>query len=159
MFQSHSPRSNSWYLYKGLLNMFWPLCLKVAKLDMVDTPIELMFPVDFQVKRSKVNVNLLISIPSIVYWNLMTLCLMVTKLATLVDFWKRIIPIALCHKVKVKLLFFNYLSVVHNVLWNICLIITKLGVMITTGEQIIIIDFQVHMTKVLVNFALSVLID
>ena len=86
---------------------------------------------------------------------------MVTKLATLVDFWKRIIPNVafLCRKVKVKLLFFNYLSVVHNVLWNICLIITKLGVVVTTGEQIIIIDFQVLMTKVHVNFALSVLID
>ena len=116
-----------------------------------------MFPIDFQVKRSKVDVNLLH--PK--YCLLKSYDPLLDGYQTCYPGWllKKDYPYRFVSQGQGQTTFFNYLSVVHNVLWNICLIITKLGVMITTGEQIIIIDFQVHMTKVLVNFALSVLID
>ena len=47
MFRSHGQRSNRWSLYKYCpLNIFWPLCLKIAKLSSVDASWEWMFPID-----------------------------------------------------------------------------------------------------------------
>ena len=43
--------------------IFWPLCLKVVKLDTVDAPREYMVPIDFKVTWSKVKVTLLVCVP------------------------------------------------------------------------------------------------
>ena len=59
---------NYWSLYKGCsLNIFWPFCLKVASLGIMDAPGKYMTPSDFQFTWSKVKVKLLVLIPSAVY--------------------------------------------------------------------------------------------
>ena len=60
--------SNYWSLYKGCsLNIFWPFCLKVASLGIMDAHGMYMTPSDFQFTWSKVKVKLLVLIPSAVY--------------------------------------------------------------------------------------------
>ena len=106
-------RSNCWSLYKCCL---FNLYLKNVKLGSVDALREEMFPIDFQVMWSKIKVKRDLY-PSTHYF--MILCLMVMKLAALVDY-----PYCfLGHKVKVKWLgFISALSTQY--LWTIWLIIS-----------------------------------
>ena len=92
---------------------------------------------DFQVMWSKNKAKLLIIfLIKCCLLYLLTLCLMVSKLATMVGFTEKIIPIAfLGHKVKVKY-WSSYQHFPLNILWTICLIITKLCTVVTTRKCI-----------------------
>ena len=96
-----------------------------------------MSPMDFQVMWSKIKAKLLIFfLIKCCLLYLLTLCLMVSKLASMVDFTEKIIPIAFWgHKVKVKY-WSSYQHFPLNILWTICLIITKLCTVVNTRKCI-----------------------
>ena len=68
---------------------------------------------------------------------LLTIYLMVTKPATLADFWEKIIPIALWVTRSRSNYWPSYLQCPLNILWTICLIITKFGTVVAIREWII----------------------
>ena len=75
---------------------------------------------------------------------LLILCLMVTKLATLVDFREKIIPICFRgHKVKSNYRYWSsYQHCLLNTLWTIYFIINKLGTVVANREWIVRPPFE-----------------
>ena len=122
-----------WSLYKWCpLNIFWFLCLKVAKLGTVDAPYRVEIPYWFSGHNVKVQGQtaglhpkrclFIISWPFVWWWNLLHwLTLKRNSLVTRSrsNYWSS---------------FQHYLL---NIWWVICLIITKLGTVVASTEWIV----------------------